>query len=271
MTLSAGPATLRLMAKNRSPNFPAIPLQRAVERAREVYVQENRHPAAPETIVGHWGYSATSSGGRQTIGALRAFGLLEDAGKTRGQLLRLTDRARQILLHEANSTEWLALVREAALLPTIHSELWQMYGGELPSDQNLHRHLVLDRDFSDGGARELIREMRATFDFARLRPDYGDTLSEDEPDNSEDEEETQTVTASPTAPLSGAPARVPTVTAGNGPAPIQIPLIGGTVVTLTATGPVSESAWEQMMTVFTALKSGFVSKADTSRDDGDDD
>lgn len=35
-------------------------------------------------------------------------------------------------------------------------------------------------------------------------------------------------------------------------------VLGGTVVTLQASGPVTNEAWEQMMTVLTALKQGFV-------------
>src|SRR4051794_10580533 len=104
------------MAKTRSPNFPYIPLEQALERIRTVWDREGRQSAAPETLAGHWGYSEKSSGGRQTVGALRHSGLLEG----RGADLRVTELAQSIILGEPGSKQWLQDVQEAALSPAIH-------------------------------------------------------------------------------------------------------------------------------------------------------
>src|SRR4051812_11473807 len=101
------------MAGTRSPNFPFVDLETAIERARILNQKEGRNSAAPETVVDHWGYAPKSSGGRQTIAALRQFGLLEG----RGTSLRLTDLARSILISEPGSGQWLRGVQQAALKP----------------------------------------------------------------------------------------------------------------------------------------------------------
>ena len=80
--------------KVRSPSFPFISLPGAVHRARELYTAERRNLVSVDVAVAHWGYSPKSSGGKQTIAALRAYGLLEEV---RGEL-RLTDRAQHIVV-----------------------------------------------------------------------------------------------------------------------------------------------------------------------------
>src|SRR3954452_16984189 len=110
--------------KVRSPSFPFISLREALERARAFYEAEQRNAARPETAAAHWGYSPKSSGGKQTIAALRAFGLLE--GDT---LVKLSGRALRILLDDREGSEERSrLVQQAALMPPIHARLWERYG-----------------------------------------------------------------------------------------------------------------------------------------------
>jgi len=239
------------MAKTRSPNFPFIPLEKALERARAVWDKEGRHEAAPETIVGHWGYSPKSSGGRQTIGALRHFGLLE--GK--GDRLRLTELAQSILFSEEGSEQWLRRVREAALNPAIHKEIWTKYDGELPSDQNLRYYLVIEREFAEVGAAELIRELRSTLKFARLA-DGNDNLPPELPDKPENEDEISILTPeaeeSTLLKLSGQRRAV------------QLPYSGTDWAVLQASFPLSDEEWEQMLAVLTAMKPALTGRQDES-------
>jgi len=68
----------------RSPSFPFISLPEAVHRARELYDAERRNLVHPDVAVAHWGYARSSSGGKQTIAALRAYGLVEDVRGSSG-------------------------------------------------------------------------------------------------------------------------------------------------------------------------------------------
>lgn len=147
----------------RSPSFPFISLAEAVERARALYAAERRNAASADAVVRHWGYSPKSSGGKQTIGALRAFGLLEGEGA-----VRVTDRAVHVLLDEG-SAERDRLLRQAALSPPVYHRLWERYGPDLPSDQGLRTHLIVEMGFNENAVDDVIRGYKETLDFARLR------------------------------------------------------------------------------------------------------
>ena len=150
--------------KVRSPSFPFIGLREALDRARTFYEAEQRNAARPETAAAHWGYSPKSSGGKQTIAALRAFGLLDG-----DQLVKLSGRALRILLDEREgSEERLRLVQQAALMPPVHARLWERYGAELPSSQTLRLSLILDEGFNENSVDDFLTEYRETLEYARL-------------------------------------------------------------------------------------------------------
>lgn len=150
--------------KVRSPSFPFISLPEAVHRARELYAAERRNLVHPDVAVACWGYSPRSSGGKQTIAALRAYGLLEEA---RGEL-RLTDRAQHILVREPGTAGRSDLLRQAALSPPVFAKLWERYGADLPSDKSLKSYLVLELKFNENAVADLLRSYRETLLFAEL-------------------------------------------------------------------------------------------------------
>jgi hypothetical protein len=105
----------------------------------------------------------------QTVAALGHFGLFEFQGGGDNRAARLTDLALRILLDKQPiSAEREELVRQAALTPRIHAELWQRWQAALPSDATLETYLVRDRGFSESGGRDLIAEYKATIAFAKL-------------------------------------------------------------------------------------------------------
>ena len=150
--------------KVRSPSFPFIGLREALDRARAFYEAEQRNAARPETAAAHWGYSSKSSGGKQTIAALRSFGLLEG-----DSLVKLSGRALRIVLDDRGpSEERERLLQQAALLPPIHARLWERYGAELPSPQTLKLSLILDEGFNENSVDDFLTEYRETLEYARL-------------------------------------------------------------------------------------------------------
>ena len=152
--------------KVRSPSFPFISLSEALHRVRELYNAERRNLVHPDVAVACWGYSPRSSGGKQTIAALRAYGLLEDI---RGDL-RLTDRAQHILVREPGTAGRDDLLRQAALSPPVFARLWERYGADLPSDKSLRTYLVLELKFNENSVEGLLRSYRETLAFAELLP-----------------------------------------------------------------------------------------------------
>src|SRR3990167_6354693 len=75
----------------------------------------------------------------------------------------------KILLDDRpESIERLVAVREAALNPSIHHELWEKYQGALPSGTTLRYYLRHDLGFQDDGAEWCVQELRSTLAYARL-------------------------------------------------------------------------------------------------------
>ena len=115
----------------------------------------------------HWGYKEESSTGFSCIAALKKFGLVDHEGMGESRQVRLSNLALTILLdNDPASAARRDALRNAALGPRIHAELWERYGAELPSDQSLRRFLVLERSFNEAAVDELLEEYRATMAFA---------------------------------------------------------------------------------------------------------
>jgi hypothetical protein len=154
-------AAAKKKVTTRSPSFPYIPLQEAIERSQQIYDAVRAHPARSEAVASHWGYSAKSSGARQTVAALRQFGFVEGEGA-----VKLTQRALKILFSE--EPERSALVKEAALAPQSHVLLWRRYGPNLPNEKNLRMYLVLEEGFNENSVADFLKEYRATISYAKL-------------------------------------------------------------------------------------------------------
>src|SRR2546425_830513 len=104
--------------RQRSPSYPGIGLETAIERARELYKQEGRNAAPNDAILGHWGYKPRTGPGLVTIAALKRFGLLDSEGSGKS---RLSNLALRIILDEReDSPDRDAAIKQAALTPSIH-------------------------------------------------------------------------------------------------------------------------------------------------------
>src|SRR5438552_17689881 len=83
--------------RQRSPSYPGIGLEVALERARSLYREEGRNAAPNEAILHHWGYGPKSGPGLVTLAALKRFGLLTGEGSGKS---RLSNFALRIILDE---------------------------------------------------------------------------------------------------------------------------------------------------------------------------
>jgi hypothetical protein len=158
--------------QGRSPAFPFIPLNKAIERAETFRVAEGGRPKHFSPLVSAckaWGIGVKTGPGIQTVAALGHYGLFEFQGSGEARYARLTDLAFRILLDKQPvSPERDELIRQAALTPRIHAELWKNWPNGLPSNATLETYLVRDRGFSESGARDLIAQFKETIAFAKL-------------------------------------------------------------------------------------------------------
>lgn len=155
--------------RDRSPSFPFISLGEALDRLRQFYKIERRNAAPVHVAVKHWGYKEKSSGGLQTIAALKAFGLMKDVGGGKERKVQLTDFGLQIIQDERlESPERDQLIKKAALMPRIHATLWSKYRSELPSPDNLKHELKVEFGFNPNVIEDFLNEYRETISFAKL-------------------------------------------------------------------------------------------------------
>jgi hypothetical protein len=249
--------------RERSPAYPGIDLAAAIGRAQTLYRAERRNSAPINAILEHWGYSPGSGRGLTALAALKHFGLLQDQGSGDRRQARLTPRALRILLdaHE-DSTEREKAIRDAALQPKIHRELWEMHEGDLPSDATLRTYLSLERNFTDRAVRHFIPQFRRTVAFAELEQGQ-EPMDEAEERLGEEEtpgrghDQSRTGTGSDRAGMVNRA----------GLRTVQLPLSGSTAwVTLEGPFPLSEEAWGQMLAMLEIMKSGLTKASDSPKE-----
>ena len=230
--------------KQRSPSYPGIPLQEAIERARLFYKKEGKHEALVPTAITHWGYSSKSSGGLITVAALKTYGLMADKGGGTDRKVFLTPFGLNLILDERTvSPDRDRAIQQAALTPKIMAELWAKYGRDLPSHETLRHYLRVEREFNDNAVNDVIKVYQANLDFARLGQEDGEF--EESPEEGDDSGEVGT------PPGTGAP---PPPRIGQTPiVPVGGEEIGNyrvsktTTIRLVATGPYSRQSIEGLV------------------------
>lgn len=154
----------------RSPTFPFISLERAIDRVRQFYDEEKRGVAPYTRVVRHWNYSEASSGALQTVSALKSYGLLDDAGGSgMSRQLKLSELALRILLDQRpGSVERASAIREAAVAPRVISDLYAQWPDGLPNDGTVHHFLVFTRKFNEETATRAVKILKENQGFAKL-------------------------------------------------------------------------------------------------------
>jgi hypothetical protein len=167
--------------KHRSPAYPFIALRKAVERAQQLYERNKRHPAPMAVAAGLWGYKEKSSGGLQTVSALKQYGLLRDEGSGEDRQVRLTDLALSILLDDVpNSPERAAAIKQAATRPKLFAEMVGKWGVELPNDETIRTYLKRDKGFNDDAVSGVIKDFKDTIEYAKLTDSDKITSTDDD-------------------------------------------------------------------------------------------
>ena len=147
--------------KVRSPNYPAISLRDAIAKIKLIYDKEHRNPTDKAVIAQHLGYNGLNGASITLISALVKYSLLEDIGQKQ---VKLSETALDILWRDQGDPERAKLLREAALTPSLFSDLSNAFPDELPSDQTLRYHL-LKKEFNPKVVDSVMRAYRDTLEF----------------------------------------------------------------------------------------------------------
>jgi hypothetical protein len=143
--------------KDRSPNYPAISFTEALERAKKVHDQEQRHPVSPEIAAQHMGYKKLTGTSYPVIAALKRYGLVEKVKKD----IRISDDAHFVFVHPEGHPDREEVIRRLAMMPELFNQVLAEFPGGLPSDVNLRAKLRTKWNFaSDGAADSFIKSLR---------------------------------------------------------------------------------------------------------------
>lgn len=149
------------MAKMRSPNYPAMGLGEAIQRVKALWAKEKRTAVSYDVAVMAIGYSGLSGPSRTALAAIKKYGLVDSDDR----MVRVSDLALQII-HPASENAALNAVQEAALRPELFHQLYETHAHA--SDDALRSYLINKLDFSESGARQVIKAFRDTMEVAKL-------------------------------------------------------------------------------------------------------
>lgn len=228
----------------RGRSYPAIGLPDAIERARELYDQDDRALTTPEAAVGAWGYTSLNGASLRVLSALRQYGLVADVGDK----IKLSDRALAIIVEPEDSPERAKAIREAAKEPTVFQELLDANPDGLPSDAALKSVLVRDDafGFKSGPADKLISALRESLALAGTDGRSYSTPSDDEtpPENNggepPDPDEGNRAKRKAAAPMHNTAGIEPKVQ------DLTIPLRGGGMAVLSVPVPMTRQNYEKL-------------------------
>ncbi len=159
----------------RSPNYPAMGLQEAINRIAGLYKVQHLHFAPREVVAKGLGYSSLNGASATAVSALLKYGLLERSGED----LRVSDRAMRIL-HPHNPQEKASAIREAAVSPALFAELMEKFPGQMPNDDLLRNYLIRN-GFAESALGNVISAYRETSDMvSREGASYDGVIEHDE-------------------------------------------------------------------------------------------
>lgn len=159
--------------QRRSPSFPVIPIDEALDRIRQVYDKDGQASTTFEAVLEHMNYAAKNKGGRagRVVSALKQYGLLDE----RGGQYRVSDKAFHILEMPDELPEKARMIKEAALSPPMFRKILKQNNGNLPSDTTLRYYLLSKERFNKDSAEDFIRVLRRTKELVNPLPeDYTD-------------------------------------------------------------------------------------------------
>lgn len=163
------------MAKGRSPNYPQLTINEALDRIKKIYAKEHTHVAPKDVVVQHLGYSGLNGASLTMLATLRRYGLLEPQGEG----LRVSGDAVTLLELPFSDPQYKVALNRVLFAPALFAELRSTHGSAMPSDANL-RHALILKGYSSKAADEIIRVYRENIllaDFSSL--EYSDAISND--------------------------------------------------------------------------------------------
>lgn len=151
------------MARMRSPNFPGLPLEAAINAAKVIWDKNRRAPISREAAAKDLGYSGLTGRSMQVLGALNQYDLVENAAK--GQT-RVTQVAEEIFVGYPEEVKRSA-VSTAARSPGLFKAIYDRFEGIAPGD-NAVRSFLFQKGFTNDGVEKALKSFIETNRYAEI-------------------------------------------------------------------------------------------------------
>lgn len=168
----------------RSPAYPSVDLETAIEKGRGLYDFAKRSSVPISSMLPRWGYeSGASANGMKLVAALKSYGLVSDSGQKAQRQIAITDRMFTIIHALKDSVDYVDAIQSAALSPPIYQYLYDKYGHveKMPHEEAVQSHLILEKKFNEAAVKGILADYKATLVFSRV----GDEELEEESDDDE--------------------------------------------------------------------------------------
>ena len=172
------------VSKHRSPNYPVYRIGTALEKTKILYDAYKRHPVPISAAAVKLGFKAASSATGQAVAALKAYGLIDVQGSGDNRQITVTEEGAKI---SGNHVDRLLLIRDAALKPKLHAELYKRFftADGLAPDETIRHYLIWDRSegkFNEDAVEPFIRQFKSTLDYSGVKA--GQTVIDGSEDDS---------------------------------------------------------------------------------------
>lgn len=142
--------------RDRSPTFPFIGVDTALDRARVFYEQYGKNPARVDNVGTVWKLAKGSSGLLRTVSALKAYGLINDEGSGSSRKVTISESAIRALKDQRPGERERA-IQQAVHRPKLLAEFIGRWGARRPPDHECISDLHIDRGFTEKGAQLFLK------------------------------------------------------------------------------------------------------------------
>jgi hypothetical protein len=145
------------MDRSRSPNYPAIPLEQAIDLVRQIHSKSRTNVIDRESAAKDMGYSGLTGRSLKILGALGQYDLITRAGK--GDL-RVTPVSVDIL-HGLTDDDRKSALRHAGEAPKLFKGIRDRFTDGIPSE-NVIRSFLVQQGYADAAIGPAIKAFLET-------------------------------------------------------------------------------------------------------------
>ena len=149
------------MTRIRSPNYPALGLNDAVDRLKMIYKAEGKNAAPREALAKILGYGGLNGASATMLSALVKYGLLERAGEDGAKVSQLG--LRIVYPNPDDEKDRRDALEKAALSPQIFNEIRAKWPETPPSDESL-RYFLHTKGYTEQAVKQVVGFYREIID-----------------------------------------------------------------------------------------------------------